>query len=198
MKKFVAVAGNIGVGKSTLVEKLCECLQWKPFYEPVAENPYLEDFYSDMERWSFHSQTFFLSTRLRAHRKLVDHPTSVIQDRTVYEDAEIFARNLYRQGHLGERDYATYTELYRSVTNFLPAPDLILYLRATPDTLLDRIASRGRDFEKEISADYLAQLNILYESWVDSFNQCPILTLPADDMDFVSSDGHLDLIVDKV
>src|SRR5512139_438395 len=124
MKKFVAIAGNIGVGKSTLVTLLCDRLDWQPFYEPVAENPYLADFYADMRAWAFHSQVFFLTRRLRAHRKLLDHPTSVIQDRSVYEDAEIFALNLYRQGQIDSRDYKTYWELYSVLTQFLPPPDL--------------------------------------------------------------------------
>src|SRR3990170_5770420 len=144
MKKFVAVAGNIGVGKSTLVALLCHRLGWQPFYEPVAENPYLVDFYADMRTWAFHSQIFFLTHRLRAHRQLLDHPTSAVQDRSVYEDAEIFARNLYERGHLGERDYRTYRQLYEVLTEFLPPPDLVLYLRASVDTLQQRIARRGR------------------------------------------------------
>ena len=127
MKRFIAVAGNIGVGKSTLVTLLSEKLGWQPFYEPVAENPYLADFYENMRAWAFHSQVFFLTRRLRAHRQLLDHPTSAIQDRSVYEDAEIFAHNLYRQGHIDQRDYDAYRELYLVLTDFLPPPDLVIY-----------------------------------------------------------------------
>lgn len=198
MKKFVAVAGNIGVGKSTLVALLCQHLGWQPFYEPVAENPYLADFYDNMAAWSFHSQVFFLSHRLRAHRQLLDHPTSVIQDRTVYEDAEIFAENLYRQGLIHPRDYRTYRELYEVLTDFLPPPDLIVYLRASVPTLLARIANRGRDYERQIAYDYLAQLNDLYEEWIARFSLCPVLTVPSDDLDYVANYGHLDLIAQKV
>jgi deoxyadenosine/deoxycytidine kinase len=198
MKKFVAVAGNIGVGKSTLVGMLCRRLGWEPFYEPVTDNPYLPDFYQDMQTWAFHSQVFFLTHRLRAHRKLIDHPTSAIQDRSVYEDAEIFANNLYRQGQISDRDYATYHELYQVLSEFLPPPDLVIYLRASVPTLLRRIQRRGRDYEQEINPDYLAQLNELYETWINSFGLCPILTVPADDLDYVEHPGHLDLIVDKV
>lgn len=198
MKKFVAVAGNIGVGKSTLVGMLCHRLGWEPFYEPVTDNPYLPDFYQDMQTWAFHSQIFFLTHRLRAHRKLIDHPTSAIQDRSVYEDAEIFANNLYRQGQISDRDYATYCELYQVLSEFLPPPDLVIYLRASVPTLLRRIQSRGRDYEQEISPKYLAQLNDLYETWVYRFSLCPILTVPADDLDYVEHPGHLDLIVEKV
>ena len=198
MKKFVAVAGNIGVGKSTLVEMLCKKLEWEPFYEPVAENPYLADFYSDMPAWSFHSQVFFLSHRLRSHHELAKHPTSVIQDRSVYEDAEVFAQNLSRQGHIQPRDYQTYRELYETVIGFLPPPDLVIYLRASVPTLLRRIESRGRDYERTIASDYLAGLNDLYESWIAGYTLCPVLTVPADDLDFVAHPGHLKLVAAKV
>jgi deoxyadenosine/deoxycytidine kinase len=198
MKKFVAVAGNIGVGKSTLVEMLSDRLGWEPFYEPVGENPYLADFYGDMRSWSFHSQIFFLSRRLRAHRKLLDHPTSAIQDRSVYEDAEIFAHNLHLQGHMSDRDYMTYRDLYQVLTLFLPPPDLVVYLRASVETLHHRIAQRGRDYEQQIETDYLSRLNDLYESWIQHFTLCPSLTVPADDLDYVAHNSHLDLIVSKI
>jgi deoxyadenosine/deoxycytidine kinase len=164
----------------------------------VSENPYLEDFYANMQDWAFHSQIYFLSNRLRAQRQLIDHPTSVIQDRTIYEDAEIFARNLYQQGLISERDYATYWDLYVVMTEFLPAPDLVVYLRAPVNTLIERISSRGRDFELAISEKYLAQLNELYETWISNFSLCPILTVPADTINYVDHSGHLDLVVEKV
>lgn len=198
MKRFIAVAGNIGVGKSTLVTLLAENLGWQPFYEPVTENPYLADFYEDMRSWAFHSQVFFLTRRLRAHRQLLDHPTSAIQDRSVYEDAEIFAHNLYRQGHIDQRDYEAYRELYLVLTDFLPPPDLVIYLRASVPTLMDRIRLRGRDYERRIDQAYLSQLNLLYEEWIARFQLCPVLTVPADDLDYVAHSGHLDLIVEKV
>ncbi len=198
MKKFVAVAGNIGVGKSTLVALLCQRLGWQPFYEPVAENPYLADFYADMRTWAFHSQIFFLTHRLRAHRQLLDHPTSAIQDRCVYEDAEIFAHNLYRQELIHARDYSTYRELYEVLTEFLPPPDLVIYLRASVPTLMARIERRGRDYERQITSMYLAQLNELYEAWIAGFNLCPVLTVPSDDLDYVANSKHFDLIVLKV
>ena len=197
-KKFIAVAGNIGVGKSTLVAMLCQRLGWEPFYEAVSENPYLADFYADMRAWGFHSQIFFLSNRLRAHRQLLDHPGSAVQDRSVYEDAQVFARNLFQQGHLDERDYATYCQLYQVLTEFLPPPDLVLYLRASVTTLSQRISRRGRDFERTIAPEYLAQLNGLYQDWIDAFSLCPVLTVPADDLDYVANPAHLDLIVEKV
>ena len=198
MEKFIAVAGNIGVGKSTLVELLSQELGWAPFYEPVTENPYLSDFYEDMQAWGFHSQIYFLMRRLRIHRKLMDVKGSVIQDRSVYEDAEIFARNLYLQDAINQRDYDTYQELYHVLVEFLPAPDLVIYLRASEKTLVDRISKRGRDYEQTISAGYLADLNQLYEDWVQDFELCPILTVPCDDLDYVAKTQHLALIVEKV
>ncbi len=194
IKRFVAVAGNIGVGKSSLTRLLAETLGWEPFYEANAENPYLADFYQDMERWSFHSQIFFLSRRLQHHRQLVDHPGSVLQDRTVYEDAEVFAQNLYRQGHMSARDYETYHALYEGVSAFLPPPDLLIYLRARVGTLVERIAMRGRHYERQISIDYLAQLNDLYEEWIAGWKACPSLILPADDLDFVHRPEDLERV----
>ena len=198
MKKFVAVAENIGVGKSTLVDLLCARLQWEPFYEPVTDNPYLADFYQDMAAWSFHSQVFFLTRRLRAHLQIANHPTSLIQDRSIYEDAEIFAQNLFVQGYINPRDYATYRDLYETMLHFLPPPDLVIYLRASAPTLLGRISKRGRDYERSIKPEYLASLDRLYENWITAFTLCPVLTVPADDVDFVAHEGHLNLIVRKV
>jgi len=186
------------VGKSTLVTLLSQRLGWQPFYEPVGENPYLVDFYRDMRAWSFHSQIFFLTRRLRIHRQLMDHPTSAIQDRSVYEDAEVFAHNLYRQGLIHVRDYSSYRELYQVLTEFLQPPDLVIYLRASVNTLLGRIQSRGRDYERQITSEYLVQLNELYEDWISHFNLCPVLTVPADDLNYVAIPAHLALIASKV
>ena len=197
-KRFIAVAGNIGVGKSTLTQMLSEYLCWQPFYEAVDDNPYLADFYQDMRKWSFHSQIFFLSRRLRHHRQIVDYPGTVIQDRTIYEDAEIFARNLYQQGLMSERDYASYREMYEAIKAFLPPPDLIIYLRASVPTLLERIRLRGRDYEQQIDPAYQEQLNILYEEWIEGFTLCPVLTVPSDELDFVRNGAHLELIATKV
>lgn len=198
MKRFVAIAGNVGVGKSTLTTLLARRLGWEPFLEAVDENPYLADFYADMRTWAFHSQIFFLSRRLRHHRQLLDHPSSVVQDRSVYEDAEIFARNLYLQGDMDERDYRSYGELYEVLTSFLPPPDLVVYLRASVPTFLRRIAKRGRDYEKSISPDYLGRLNRLYDDWIEGFALCPILTIPADELDFVANSAHLEFITTKI
>ncbi len=198
MRKFIAVAGNIGVGKSTLVGMLCHRLDSQPFYEPVSENPYLADFYKDMAAWSFHSQVFFLTRRMRAHYELAQQPGSVVQDRSVYEDADIFARNLFQQGYFLPRDYQTYRELYETAVQLLPPPDLLIYLRASVPTLLNRISHRGRDFELAITPEYLQGLNDLYEDWISNFVLCPILTIPSDDLDYVAHAGHLNLIVTKV
>ncbi len=198
MKKFITVAGNIGVGKSTLVKLLSEKLGWDPFYEPEAQNPYLSDFYQDMPGWSFHSQIFFLIHRLRIHQELSFTPQSTIQDRSIYEDAEIFARNLYLQGYFQERDYQTYQTLYQTLCKTLTAPDLVIYLRASVSTLSNRIYKRSRDYEKSISPAYLEHLNKLYEEWTNQFTLCPKLTIPADDLDYVAHPRHLELILSKV
>lgn len=197
-KRFIAIAGNIGVGKSTLTRLLSQRLGWEPFYEAVSDNPYLADFYGDMTRFAFHSQIFFLSRRLRHHRRLLDFPSSVVQDRSVYEDAEIFARNLFNQDHIAARDYQTYRELYEVLVLFLPPPDLVVYLRASVPTLVERIAMRGRVFELSITPVYLEQLNDLYTAWMESFSLCPVLTVPADDLDFVHNGAHLDMIIHKI
>jgi deoxyadenosine/deoxycytidine kinase len=197
-KHFIAVAGNVGVGKSTLTTMLAEKFSWEPFYEAVGDNPYLADFYQDMPRWSFHSQIFFLSRRLRHHHQLLRSPNSVVQDRSVYEDAEIFARNLYEQGNMSDRDYHSYRELYEVLVLFLPPPDLVVYLKASVPTLLERIRKRGRDFEREISPLYLQQLNELYNAWIEDFTLCPVVTIPSDDLDFVRFNGHLDAIGDQI
>jgi deoxyadenosine/deoxycytidine kinase len=198
MKKFIAVAGNVGAGKSSLTRLLSEYLCWEPFFEAVNDNPYLADFYKDMQRWSFHSQIFFLSRRLSHHRQIVERPGTVIQDRSVYEDAEVFAANLRRQGLMSERDYRSYRELYEAVIAVLPPPDLVIYLRASIPTLRRRIASRGRDFEQEITEEYLTQLNDLYEGWIRGFDLCPVLTVPADELDFVNQPSHLEIVATKV
>ncbi|MCK6578543.1 MAG: deoxynucleoside kinase [Anaerolineae bacterium] len=184
-KRFIAVAGNIGVGKSTLTRLMSSAFGWEPFLEAASENPYLADFYQDMKRWSFHSQVFYLGKRLEHHRQLVDHPGSVIQDRTVYEDAEIFARNLHDQGLMSARDYDAYRRLYKAVSSFLPPPDVIVYLRADVPTLLRRIRLRGNVYEQQIAPEYLERLNALYDSWIAEWRHCPVLTIAADEIDYV-------------
>lgn len=197
-KRFVAVAGNVGVGKSSLTGLLAERLGWEPFFEAVDDNPYLADFYQDMRSWSFHSQVFFLSRRLRHHHELLSRPHSVIQDRSVYEDAEVFARNLYEQGSMDDRDYGSYRELYEILCALLPPPDLVIYLRADVPTLRERIRQRGREYEQSIEPAYLVRLNRLYDAWMQGFSLCPVLTIETDNLDFVRQPQHLSLVLTAV
>jgi deoxyadenosine/deoxycytidine kinase len=197
-KYFVTIAGNIGVGKSTLTTLMARKLGWSPFFEAVEENPYLADFYDDMQRWSFHSQAFFLSRRLHQHHLLLQSKESVLQDRSVYEDAEIFAQNLHRQGRMTGRDWHTYHDLYRILSLLLQPPHLVVYLKASVPTLLRRITQRGRGYEQSIANDYLASLNELYNEWVARFSLCPVLTVDTDNLDYVQNDEHLEQIVQRV
>jgi deoxyadenosine/deoxycytidine kinase len=197
-KYFIAVAGNMGVGKSTLTKLLVDQLGWTPFYEAVDDNPYLTDFYEDMRQWSFHSQIFFLSSRLRSHREILNHPHPVVQDRSIYEDAEIFARNLHLRGNMSNRDFQVYRSLYQEFIQFLPPPNLIVYLKASVPTLIERIHRRGRDFEQDVSPLYLQQLNELYNSWIEDFTLCPVLTVPSDNLDFVRFDADFVCIKEKI
>jgi deoxyadenosine/deoxycytidine kinase len=197
-KRFVLVAGNIGVGKTSLTERLAARLGWEAAYESVADNPYLADFYSDMRSWSFHLQVFFLGHRAEQHRRMAISPVSAICDRSIYEDAHIFARALQQMGNMSERDYAAYRRLYQIVVDRLPAPDLLIYLEASVATLLARIRGRNRAIEAGISAEYLRLLNSFYADWMADWDLCPVLTIPADRLDFVRQAGHLDVIVDRI
>ena len=162
---FLGVAGNIGVGKTHLTRWLGERLGWEVFYEPVIDNPYLDDFYSDMRRWSFHLQVFFLSRRFEMHRKMMHNLLSCVQDRTIYEDAEVFARTLHATGAMDDRDHENYRALFDSMTAYLRPPDAIIYLRATVPTLLQRIDQRGRPCERTIAPEYLQLLGAAYDEW---------------------------------
>ena len=198
MKNYIVLAGNIGAGKSTLVDRISNHLGWKPYYEPVSENPYLEDFYKDMKRWAFHSQLYFLTDRLRTHKDLQDYNGSVVQDRSVYEDAEIFAKNLFLQGSISSRDFDTYQGFYRLFLSFLEPPDLVVFLKASVGTLKSRIAMRGRGFESAIPDSYLANLNQLYDSWIENFTLSPVLEIPAGEIDLVSRPEDLELVVNMI
>jgi deoxyadenosine/deoxycytidine kinase len=195
---FIVVAGNIGVGKSTLTALLAQRLGWTPFYEPNADNPYLADFYRDMRRWSFHAQVSFLAQRVAQHKALLERDTPAVLDRSVYEDAEVFARNLYQRGALSGRDWETYQGLYRTMSSLLRPPDLIVYLRASVPTLMRRIAQRGRDYERDIAPDYLISLNVLYERWISQFRASTMLTIDADALDFVSQPEDLDAVIGQI
>ncbi|HEY2953805.1 MAG TPA: deoxynucleoside kinase [Candidatus Eisenbacteria bacterium] len=164
---FLAIAGNIGAGKTELTHRLSAELGWMAYYEPVIENPYLDPFYRDMQRWSFHLQIYFLSERFKAQVEIGKSSLPFIQDRTIYEDAEIFARTLHQQGSMTEVDYRNYVALFECMVSFLRKPDLILYLKASPEALMERIARRGRESERSIGIDYIARLNHAYEGWME-------------------------------
>jgi len=177
---FVGLAGNIGVGKTTFTEKMAKNLNWTPIYESVSDNPYLNDFYLDMNRWSFNLQIYFLQRRFQAQKDIKYSNGGVIQDRTIYEDSKIFAKNLYEMGHLKERDYNTYNDLFITMTSYLKKPDLIIYLKASTDTLLTRIHSRGREYENKISPEYIHQLNITYDNWIKNLKEIKVMTIETD------------------
>jgi deoxyadenosine/deoxycytidine kinase len=192
---FVAVAGNIGAGKSSLARLLGARFKWKPYFESVEDNPYLSDFYGDMSRWSFHLQIYFLANRFKCHKEIVESSESVIQDRSIYEDAEIFARNLYDIGKMTERDYTNYVSLFHVMMEYLKPPDLMIYLRANVDTLTKQISKRGRDFEQGIERSYLEQLNKLYEDWIARYKLGPLLIIESDGLDFVNNKTDLEYII---
>ena len=177
---FIGLAGNIGVGKTTFTKLLSEKLNWAPFFESVSDNPYLSDFYTDMKRWSFNLQVFFLHKRFEMHQKMSASLRSVIQDRTIYEDLEIFAKNLYRLGKLSQRDWDNYCGLFRVMNLYLKRPDLIIYLKADTDTLLKRIKKRGRDYENSIDPEYIHTLNISYDRWIESISDKPVMIIETD------------------
>lgn len=195
---FVAVAGNIGAGKSTLTRILSERYHLSPVYEAVDENPYLADFYGDMRRYAFQSQVFFLAARLRQHLREVNPGRRVIQDRTVYEDANVFARLLAEDGQLDERDHGSYTLLYDAVASALRPPDLLIYLRASLPTLKAHIRQRGRDYEADIDDAYLERLGELYERWIEDYSLSPVVAVPGDDLDFAHDEKDLALVLDML
>ncbi|HSD84690.1 MAG TPA: deoxynucleoside kinase, partial [Anaerolineae bacterium] len=182
-KHLVLVAGNIGAGKTSLTERLAARLNWSADYESVADNPYLSDFYADMRTWAFHLQIFFLGHRAAQHRQLALDPRSAIIDRSIYEDMHIFARALHEMGNVRERDYMSYLKLYNLVVESLPAPALLIYLRAPVEVLIDRISRRGRAMESGITPDYLRLLDRYYDEWLADFNVCPVLTIRSDNLD---------------
>jgi deoxyadenosine/deoxycytidine kinase len=197
-KYFIAVAGNIGSGKSSLTKLLSAHFGWTPYFESVEDNPYLSDFYADMKRWSFNLQVYFLSNRFRSHKLITEGPQSVILDRAIYEDAEIFARNLFEIGNMEERDYRNYVALYQVMTGYLRAPDLLIYLRANVDTLQRQISLRGRDFEQSIRREYLEQLNRHYEAWIRRYNLGKVLVVESDALDFVNRKDDFRRVVEMI
>lgn len=195
---FVVVAGNIGSGKTTLTKKLSEKLGWKPHFESVQDNPYLADFYKDMSRWSFPLQVYFLNHRFNTHRIIETIPASSIQDRSIYEDANIFARSLYDQGKLDKRDYENYRQLYDSMIQFLNPPTLMIFLRRSVPKLQERIKQRGRDYEQAIPVEYLTSLNEYYDEWYANYNLGKSLIVDTDELDFLENEEHFDRLVKKI
>lgn len=192
--KYIAVAGNIGAGKSSLTGLLAKHFNWEAFYESVEDNPYLADFYEDMLRWSFNLQIYFLSSRFRHQKEMLQEEISLIQDRTIYEDVEIFAKNLHEMNLMSDRDFENYEALFREMSHYLCPPDLLIYLRAQVPTLVRQIQQRGRDYENTIRIDYLERLNRLYEDWIDRY-PFEKLIIDTDDLDFVNDPEDLGKII---
>ncbi|MGD0337431.1 MAG: deoxynucleoside kinase [Bacteroidota bacterium] len=197
-KYYGVIAGNIGSGKSSLTQLLGKEFGWTPYYESVDDNPYLKDFYADMKRWSFHIQIYFLSKRFIHQKNFLSKEESIIQDRSIYEDAEIFARNLYNIGMMEERDFRNYCELFAAMTSYLQPPDFLIYLRSSVPELQRKISQRGREFEKGITAEYLGQLNSLYESWIRRYTAGKLLIFEADILDFINRREDLERIIQDI
>lgn len=197
-KRLILLAGNIGAGKTSLTERIGERLGWKTAYESVADNPYLPNFYENMKVWAFHLQVYFLGHRAEQHIYLAELPESAILDRSIYEDAYIFARALNHMDNLSDRDYQAYLRLYRLIVAHLPKPDLLIYLQAPVSVLMERIRRRARNIETSIDEGYLNLLERFYEEWIQDFDLCPVLTIRSDDLDFVHKTQHLDIVVQRI
>ena len=197
-KIFISVAGNIGCGKSSLTKLLAKRFNWVPYFESVSDNPYLEEFYADMSRWSFNLQIYFLAHRFKIHKEITEKPNSVIQDRSIYEDVEIFAKNLHNLKKMSNRDYDTYRNLFMEMTSYLQPPDVLVYLKASIPTLLKQISLRGREFEKNIDVNYMTELNFSYETWINNYNLGKKLIIETDELDFVHSEKDFDDIIDYI
>jgi deoxyadenosine/deoxycytidine kinase len=195
--KHIAVSGNIGSGKTVLVEKLGRHYNWAPLYESVDQNPYLRDFYEDMSRWAFHLQIYFLNSRFTQVKVIRESEKTIIQDRTIYEDAYIFAKNLHNSGHISNRDYQSYLDLFHSMISFVHPPDLLIYLKADIPKLVDQIQKRNRDFELNIKLEYLRTLNEHYEKWISEYKG-KVLTIDMNHLDFVNNIEDFSSIVGKV
>jgi deoxyadenosine/deoxycytidine kinase len=194
----VAIAGNIGAGKTTLTKLLAKHYNWEPQYEDVLENPYLEDFYNKMERWSFNLQIYFLNSRFRQILQIRESGKNIIQDRTIYEDAHIFAPNLHAMGLMPNRDFENYRSLFDLMESVVQGPDLLIYLRSSIPNLVSQIHKRGRDYENSISIDYLSRLNERYEAWVHGYDKGNLLVVDVDDINFVDNPEHLGNIITKI
>ncbi|MBL4642074.1 MAG: deoxynucleoside kinase [Flavobacteriaceae bacterium] len=194
----VAIAGNIGAGKTTLTKLLAKHYNWKPHFESVEENPYLDDFYSEMERWSFNLQVFFLNSRFRQILELRETGNKIIQDRTIYEDAHIFAPNLHAMGLMTNRDYQNYSSLFELMEKLVTPPDLMIYLRSSIPNLVGQIHKRGREYENSISIDYLSRLNERYEAWISTYTKGKLLIIDVDNLNFVDNQEDLGYIIDRI
>ena len=194
----VAIAGNIGAGKTTLTKLLAKHYKWEPHFESVDENPYLDDFYGEMERWSFNLQVYFLNSRFRQILEIRESGKKLIQDRTIYEDARIFAPNLHAMGLMPNRDFQNYESLFELMERLVTPPDLLIYLRASIPTLVGQIHKRGRDYENSISIDYLSRLNERYEAWITKYTKGKLLIIDVDNLDFVDKPEDLGTIIDKI
>ena len=195
---FIGIAGNIGVGKTTFTDIVSKYNGWHPFYESVMDNPYLSDFYGDMKRWSFNLQIYFLHHRFRNHVKMSNLSKGVMQDRTIYEDVEIFAKNLHALGKIDDRDWDNYRNLFNVMISFLRKPDLIIYLKASTDTLLTRIKKRARDYEKTIDPEYLHTLNVSYDKWIANIKDIKILTMDTDNFNIFKDKEELQSIIEEI
>ena len=193
----VAIAGNIGAGKTTLTQLLAKHYKWEAQLEDVVDNPYLDDFYNQMERWSFNLQVYFLNSRFRQVLKIRESGKNIIQDRTIYEDANIFAPNLHAMGLMTNRDFKNYSSLFGLMESFVQSPDLIIYLRSSIPNLVSQIHKRGRDYENSISIDYLSRLNERYEAWIHGYSKGRLLIIDVDDLDFVEKKEDLGFIINK-
>ncbi|MGC4022520.1 MAG: deoxynucleoside kinase [Cyclobacteriaceae bacterium] len=196
--KHIAVSGNIGSGKTTLAERLSKHYGWIPLYESVDHNPYLRDFYEDMTRWAFHLQIYFLNSRFNQVRNIRESEKTIIQDRTIYEDAYIFAANLHRSGFINDRDYQSYLDLFHSMINFVQPPDLLIYLKADIPKLVQQIQVRNRDFEYNIKLEYLKNLNEHYEKWIGEYEHGKLLVIEMNEIDFVKNIEDFSSIVSKI
>lgn len=198
MKYFIAIAGNIGAGKSNLATKLAERLRWQLYQEPFQVNPYLENFYEDMGRWSFHCEVSFLSLRLNNHLEILKEEDSVIQDRCLYEGAEVFVKNLYHNSHLSQTDWETYNNLYQTACTLIKPPDLLIYIQSSPERCLNNIKRRARDMEWGIDETYIRDLNKLYNDWIDHFKLCPVLRANADTHDFKYNETDFQKLLEQL